>query len=304
MGRQEQKPSAVEEGGIDVAPLLRALWVGRWAIIAITSICTILGIAYALRATEWYQADVVLIQTDGAGASATLGQLGSLASLAGISLGGAGGERAPMAVLRSKSIIKEFIEKRGLVPVLFAEKWDSEAGAWRTPDGAPDIRDAVARFDRKVRSVSEDKNAGVVVLSVTWTDANLAADWANALIDLVNDELRVKAIDEAERNISYLREQMVAHPITALQQSIARVLESEMQKMMMANGSDEYGFKVIDRAFPPKIRARPQRTLIAVSSLAFGFFLSCMFVLIWRGTVGTSNRYALSSNEKKALGRE
>jgi len=249
---------------IDLWELWETIWSGRWLIIVITGVFTLGGVTYALLAQEWYKADVVLAPADKkGGAGGALAQFGGLASLAGISLPGAG-EGEPVAVLKSKDFARSFITDLNLMPVLLE---GADFG-----DKKPDIRDAVAAFDG-VRSVAEDKKTGLVTLSIRWKDPDTAAEWANVLVKRLNDRLRTQAQEESERNVAYLQREIAATSVVSLQQSMGRVLEGEMQKLMLARGNEEFAFKVIDRATPPKQRETPKRTLIAlVSMLAGGFF--------------------------------
>ena len=284
-----QAERTVVPGAIDAAPLLRALWSSRWLILGITMVFTAIGTTYALVATEWYQADVVLMQAENR-TPPELSQLGGLANLAGISLTGSSSNQAPLAVLRSREVAREFIEDEKLLALILLNQRgliDDERKKGNV-DRPYDIRDAVATFDKQIRAVTDDKKAGLVTLSITWVDADLAADWANLLVRRVNARMRNQAIIEAEANIKYLREQLSANSIAPLQQSIAGVLESEMRKLMLARGSEEYAFKVIDKAVPPKRRARPQRAVIVAASFMLGLFVSFGYVLAWRGWVANS----------------
>jgi uncharacterized protein involved in exopolysaccharide biosynthesis len=268
---------------IDIAGLLRDLWHGRWFIVATIVVSVSAASAYAFRAKEWWRSEVVLVQAESKSLPSGLSQLGGLASLAGINLGGAGGNsQTPLAVLRSREFARDFIEERGLLTVLFADRWDDIAGQWKQTDPAlqPDIRDAVKFFNEKVRSVVEDKKTGLTTLSITWTDPAASAAWANELVDRINDRLRTQALEESERNIKYLQAEMASTSITALQQSIGKVLESEMQKVLLARGSREFAFKVIDRAVESKTRVRPQRAMLICLALFFGSVISVALVLI------------------------
>jgi len=196
-----------------------------------------------------------------------LGQLGGLASLAGINLGAAGGDsQMPLAVLKSREFAREFIESNNLIPVLLAHKMDSRS--------KPDIRDAVEYFDEEVRAVGQETKTGLITLSITWKDAALSAAWANELAQRANRRLRDQALAESERNVKYLQAQIASTSITSMQQSIGKVLESEMQKMMLARGNDEYAFKVVDKAFEPKKPAVPNKTVIIVASVLLGLLVS------------------------------
>ncbi len=268
-----ENPNPVQyDDEIDLWELWDTIWSGRWLIIAITSIFTLGGVTYALLAQEWYKADVVLAPADAKKSmSGALAQFGGLASLAGISLPGAG-EQEPVAVLKSKEFARAFITDLNLMPVFLK---DAESS------GKPlDIRDAVRVFDTSVRTVSEDKKTGLVTLSIRWKDPDTAAEWANLLVQRLNDRLRQQALAESERNVAYLQKEMATTSVVSLQQSMGRVLEGEMQKLMLARGNEEFAFKVIDRATPPKLRESPKRSLIAIVSLLAGGFLGVLVVFL------------------------
>jgi uncharacterized protein involved in exopolysaccharide biosynthesis len=265
-----KKFGSVEKSGLSVWDIWDALIEGRWLVLSITALFAVAGVAYALLATPWYRAEVILVAADKKSLPGALGQLGGLASLAGVNLA-AGGNQEPLAVLRSKGYARDFITQEGLMPVLL-EGIDS-GGA------PPDIRDAVRRFDR-LRSVSEDIKTGVLTLGVRWKDPSLAAQWANAYVMGVNARLRAQALAEAQRNVEYLQKEIAATSIVSLQQSMGRVLEGEMQKLMLARGNDEFAFKVVDPATPPKFRDSPKRTLVVVASTLAGGLFSLLVLLV------------------------
>jgi uncharacterized protein involved in exopolysaccharide biosynthesis len=255
---------------IDLWQLWDTIWSGRWLIIAITSLFAVGGVTYALIAQEWFRAEVVLAPADKKGGmSGALSQLGGLASLAGVSIGG--GDNNPLAVLKSKDFAREFITDMKLMPVLLRD--------WRG-DKEPDIRDALKFFTEKVRTVTDDKKTGLVTLGVRWKEADTAALWANEMVKRLNDRMRNQALIEAERNVAYLQKEMAATSVVSLQQSMGRVLEGEMQKLMLARGNEQFAFKVIDRATPPKLRDAPKRALIAIVATLAGGFLGILAVFL------------------------
>jgi uncharacterized protein involved in exopolysaccharide biosynthesis len=275
--------NARPEADIDIAALAGVLWRGRWVILLTTLAALVLAAVYVIVAPQRWRSEVVFVQTDSKSMQGALGQLGGLASLAGVDLGAASGgsSQVAMAVLRSKEFAREFIQDNGLAPILLADKWDSVQKQWkeRNPAKQPDVRDAVDYFDRKVRSVSEDKKTGVVTLSITWSNAEEAAKWANALVERVNAKLRTRAQVEAERNIEFLRGEIAASSVNVLQQSLSKVLESEMQKLLLTKGNEEYAFKVVDSATPARKRAWPPKVLILLGSALASLVLSSVFVL-------------------------
>jgi uncharacterized protein involved in exopolysaccharide biosynthesis len=268
---------------IDLWQLWDTIWSGRWLIIAITSLFAVGGVTYALIAQEIYKAEIVLAPADKKGGmSSALSQLSGLASLAGVSVGGGEGSQ-PLAVLKSKDFTREFITDMNLIPVLLG-------GADRGKD-QPDIRDAVRVFEG-IRTVSDDKKTGLVTLSVRWKDADTAALWANELARRVNARLRAEALQEAERNVAYLQKEMAATSVVALQQSMGRVLEGEMQKLMLARGNDQFAFKVIDPATSPKGRESPRRSLIAVVATLLGGFFSLLVIFVLKALRNRPSRPA------------
>jgi len=264
-------PPDAYDDEIDLWQLWDTIWSGRWLIIAVTSLFAVGGVTYALVAQEWYRAEVVLAPADKKGGmSGALSQLSGLASLAGVSVGGGEGSQ-PLAVLKSKDFAREFITDMKLMPILFKDAKPSKE--------QPDIRDAVRVFEG-IRTVSDDKKTGLVTLSVRWKDADTAALWANELARRVNARLRAEALQEAERNVAYLQKEMAATSVVSLQQSMGRVLEGEMQKLMLARGNEQFAFKVIDRATPPKLRDAPKRALIAIVATLAGGFLGILAVFL------------------------
>ncbi len=185
------------------------------------------------------------------------------------------------AVLKSKDFARAFITDLNLMPVLLES---AESG-----DQKPDNLDAVRVFDG-IRVVAEDKKSGLVTPSIRWKDPDIAAEWANLLVKRLNDRLRTQAEAESQRNVDYLQREIAATSVVSLQQSMGRVLEGEMQKLMLARGNEEFAFKVIDRATPPKQRDAPKRTLIALVSLFAGGVFGILAVFVRKAIANRPKR--------------
>ena len=266
---------------ISLRELWGILWRGKWIIIAVTAAFAVASVVYALAQTEWYRAEVLLAPADERSAQGLGGQLGGLAALAGVSVGG-GGSIEPIAVLRSREFARAFIADFDLVPVFFHKEWDAENNAWLgdDPEEHPEIRDAIKYFHENVLKVGEDRDTGLVTLAIEWTDPEVAAEWARELVVRLNEGLRARALNEAETNVSFLQTELGQTSVVTLQQSIGRLLESELQKLMLARGNEEFAFRVIDAASPPKERVRPKRALIAVVGTMLGGMLAVFIVLM------------------------
>jgi uncharacterized protein involved in exopolysaccharide biosynthesis len=61
------------------------------------------------------------------------------------------------------------------------------------------------------------------------------------------------------------------------------MMQTEMEKLMIARGNDEFAFRALDKAQVPKKRVRPQRMLITFASAILGGVLG--LTLIWLGNL-------------------
>jgi uncharacterized protein involved in exopolysaccharide biosynthesis len=261
--------------------LWKILWSGKWRITVIAGVFLIAALAYAVFADQWYRAEALLAPAEEQSQPGLAAQFGGIASLAGINLD-AGDSVEPVAVLQSRAFARAFISDFKLIPVFFSGEWDSAKNRWRDDDagGAPDIRDAVEFFHEKVLKVSKDRATGLVTLAIEWTDPGLAARWANSLVERLNASLRERALREAEHNVAFLETEMAQTNVITLQQSIGRLLENELQKLMMARGNDEFAFRVIDVATTPKDPVWPNALLFGIAGLMVGAILGMFVVLI------------------------
>jgi LPS O-antigen subunit length determinant protein (WzzB/FepE family) len=107
----------------------------------------------------------------------------------------------------------------------------------------------------------------------------VAAQWANALAQRINEQLRSRALRESQQSIDFLRKELSATQEIPLQQTISALLKSELEKQMVARGNPEFAFRIIDMAQPAKSRIRPHRGLIAIGSVMLGVLLGALFVV-------------------------
>ncbi len=273
--------SSASDDKMSLRQIWQILWRGKRSIIVATVLFALGSIAYALFAKEFYRADVLLAPANEQSSPMLGGQLGGLAALAGVNIGEESGVEA-VAVLKSREFARTFIEKYDLLSVFFADDWDAKNELWLADDpaDAPDIRDGVKYFHESILIVSEERSTGLVTLAVEWTDPDVAAEWASILVRRLNDRVRERALLEAETNVSYLQSEMANTTLVTLQESIGRLLETELQKLMLAKGNAEFAFKILDPAVSPKQRVRPKRALTVVVGTLLGGLLGVFAVLI------------------------
>jgi uncharacterized protein involved in exopolysaccharide biosynthesis len=269
---------------ITLDAVFAAAWRRRWLMLACVVLATGLATAAAFVMKPKYLVEVVMIPVKADDArsalSSVVGQLGGLASLAGVALSGGGNKDENIEYLRSHDFAARFIEEENLLPVLFAKKWDAKNGRWNVedPEDVPTISDGVRLLDR-IRTVQEERRTGLVTLSLKWRDRELAARWANLMVERVNRDLRARAIAEAQASIDYLNSEIAKTGVVELRESLYRLYENQVKTIMFAKVRSQYAFKVIDPAFVPDAdrfvqpKRLPMILIGALGGLLGGFVL-------------------------------
>jgi uncharacterized protein involved in exopolysaccharide biosynthesis len=267
-------PGGVWDDAIDLRRLYALLCNKIWQILLFATVITLLAVVYVIVAEEWYRAEVLVAPSDEQAQSALASRLGGLAVLAGIG-GGEGKRVEAVATLRSRKLAAEFVIENDLVKVFFDDQWDAAAGRWKTENlgSQPDITDAVRYLHEVILNVAEDRATGLVTVSVEWKDPEVAAIWADDLVRRANAAMRNLALRDAERNVTYLKNALKNNTVVSLQQTLTSLLESELQKLMLAQGEEEYAFRVIDPPVPQKEPVRPRRELLVLAAMFFGLAL-------------------------------
>lgn len=279
------QPTVVEEE-ISFLEIWHILVRFRVMILSIILVSTLASALFALMMTPAYRAAIQVAPVSEKGSNSRIaGQLGELAGLTGltgINMEEGSKKNESIATLKSRRFTEQFIKDEKLLPVLFHNSWDTENQRWNgtDPEDVPTLEDAWRLFDKKIRRISEDRSAGLVVLSIEWEDPAEAARWANDLIHRVNEMLRKKAAAESESAISYLQEQLGKTSVVELRQVVNRLIESEMKKIILANITREYAFRVIDPAVVPEEPFKPMVPLMTVLGTILGAMLGVILALI------------------------
>jgi uncharacterized protein involved in exopolysaccharide biosynthesis len=277
----------------DLSLLAISRFLGRH--IAVLSVFVVIftagAVALAFILKPMYRSEVVVSPADtSSGLGGDLGGLGGLASLAGINIGGAGGKKSDeaLAYLRSRLFTAEFIQRHGLMPIIYAKKWDAARNQWRDPEDPPTIADGVDRFSKKIRQITEDKRTGIVTIAVIWSDRFAAAEWANLLVAEADKALRERAIAEQNRSLDYLKAEAAQTSTVEIGNAISKLTETELKNAMVARTRDAYAFKVVDPAVPAdrKDHDSPNKPLIVVMGAILGFLIGVIVAAVRQRRAG------------------
>lgn len=295
-----QQTAADDE--IDLRELFAVIWQGKWIIIAVTAVFAIASVLYALSLPNIYKSEALLApasEQKGAGLS---GQLGGLAALAGVTLGsGAGVDKTALAieVVKSRDFLGRFIAQRIQLQDLMAVKsWDlttntlkydpelynPQTQQWlrevKPPKQAePSLQEAYKELSEAL-SIEQDGATGMVRLSIEHQSPYVAQRWVQMLIADLNLEMKTRDIEEAEKSIAYLQQQISQTNIADLRTALYSLIEEQTKTLMLANVRDEYALKVIDSAIVPEEKARPARAILVIVCTFLGGFIALFAVIL------------------------
>lgn len=270
---------------LTVLQLVRRGW---RAILVIFLAVTAVSVAAAVLITPVYQGDVLVsyIAEDesSSGLASLASQFSGIAPLAGLDLSSSSGNRAEaVAILSSRQLSVQFIEQHNLLPALFPDWWDAQAGSWRVAESeVPTMADGFQVFDEDVREVAEDKTTGLIRVSIAGHQRERVAEWANALVRDANEQIRQRALRESQYTIKFLQNEFARTELLEIRQAISRVLEAEISKATLANVREEFAFRVIDPAVTPESDefVWPNRPLVIGLGIVLGLALGFAYVLL------------------------
>lgn len=301
-----------EEDIIDLRELFAELWRRRWRIALFPVAFGLAMLIYVLSVDNIYRATVVLAPADseaGRGLAGLASQFGGLASLAGISIGsGESGTVNALAIMRSESFVRKFIKDVDGKKQIYPDQWDAQNNEWLPPgslDSAlasiksvmtgnakkseryadpnePTDTSIYEEFTSDYFKVSEDKKTGLITVSMETRDPELSVRWASRIVEMLNSTMRIEAMNQAEKSVAFLENELKNTQIVEMQKSINQLIEAQIKTKMMANVSEEYAFKTLAPAVVPEKQVFPKRFIMLIGSVFLGFVFGVgVFVLMF-----------------------
>lgn len=291
-------PDGTHDETLDAREFLALLHRRKWLILSAVALCAAAFWAAALMMTPTYRVTTVLApaRTEGGlgGLGGGLGQLGGLAALAGVSIGGGDGStEEALAVLSSDEFTQRFIIQENLLPKLYASLWDEAAGQWKVgPSKQPTLARAAKRFSTRVRGIARDRKTGLVTLSIDWHDRQQAFEWNHKLVAMLNEEMRRRAMTDADNYIAYLESELASTTLVDTRLAVSRLLEAQVKQRMMAKVTREYAFRIVDSGMVPDADdpVRPKKLQMFLLGPAVGLVLGVGYVLLAWALGGTGPR--------------
>jgi len=262
-------------GGADIVQVIRFV-LRNYALILGLSIA--LGVAVYVGSafiTPIYRSEVLVVPAEeatGSSMSAMLSNIGSIGRLAGLKGTGPTRKDEALAMLKSRAFVSRFMEASNAYAVLYPEAWDDETGDWKAGRQPPSEQDRYLRFVESVLKVSENKQTGIVRIGIELDDRLAASRWANEIVRLLNERFREYVAAEAQRSIEYLYSELEKASSMELRQVIHRLIETQVQTIMLTNVRKDFVFRIIDPAVAPDADyyVAPRRALLTFFGLVVG----------------------------------
>lgn len=273
---------AGRESPVDLGDLVRACWPRRWLItiwaISCGSMALVLAFVLPKNYIAWTLLSPRITQQSALGGAGKL--LSQYAGIAGLSISANREQAERIAMLSSRAVVGDFINRDNLLPILFRKKWNSKVNSWRRDVRQPTLYDGIKYFRKHILTVVDKGATGLVVIRIEWQDPRLAAAWANGIVKEVNQYMRLRTIRRAKRHIEFLNARAKEERLISQQQAIAQLMETELGREMVATGSQQYAFRVLDPALVPEKPSFPKPSLWAILGLMFGGLMGSGYALI------------------------
>ena len=276
---------------IDLNELMNVLFGYKRFILVITVIFSLISVIYSLSLPNKYTSSASLMVSDSSsasdGISSMASQYGGLASLAGIAVPTSDTKEKLIfaeETIKSRDFMKILLETNGVLENIIAasdydfgsqeiiydsELYDSVKKEWvyipapgqKIP---PSYLQAHKKFVEEIVRVEIDDETNFMTVEVEHVSPRYAYDLLNLVIEKLNNTTRQKDLDDSKRALNYLEDQLSLIQQADIRKSINRLIESQLETLMLTNVRDEYLIKPLDKAFVPELKSSPRRSIICI----------------------------------------
>ena len=278
---------------IDLAELFSIIWNKKLFISIFTSIAALISVLYALYLQNIYTSSSLLAPTtEDNSLSSQLGSFSGLAGLAGVSLPAGNISNSQIAVKRIESFeffSKYFLPNIKLEDLMAVDEWDAKNNTVVYDDSEfnstsnewsrkPSDQKAYKEYKRAL-SISQEELTGLVYLSMKHKSPVVAQNWVDTIIYNINECMREIDKQDAQNSIDFLNESLKNTNSQSIKVVFAKLMESQMQTLMLASSNEAYVFKTINSPIIPEDKSSPSRALICILGTLLGGILSILIVL-------------------------
>ncbi len=277
--RRDAEP-AEDIGSGDAFGVLRAKW---WKIAGLSLAAGLLALGYTYTRPDLYRASAMI--TPSIEESKQNPALGAIASL-GFQVGGPSKVEDLEILFKSNDLTVRVFSRHDLWPTALGDRFDAKSGTVKPswPDrvlgkgaGKPPGKWDAIRAAKRGLAVAVNRRAGSISLSFESPSPQGSADVVKYYLDEAKNRLQEEALDRANKNKSFIADQ-IGHTVDVLtRERLYAMLGQEMEKEMMARNREQFGFRIIDAPMAPDRKTGPKRAATAVVA----FFLSACALAVY-----------------------
>jgi len=287
---------------INIKNFVLILWKEKITILTSTLLIAVLVVIYSLSLPNIYSSKaLVLPSSNQSEAGSAFGRYSALASLSGVTLPSlsVSSTDEALVILSSFKFFSESFLSEIKLPDLMAEGhwdpsvnkmiydpsiYDEKQNIWvrevSPPKNViPSTQESYRAFIKDFLNVSQDVKTSVISISIKHQSPVIAMEWASLLVELINKELRNDQTKRSLISIDYLNSQMAQTSYNETRLSLSRLIEQEVEKLMLVEANEEYIFKIIEPPIIPDLKSSPSRAIICIIGTILGFVISLLIGL-------------------------
>ena len=229
--------------------------------------------------------------------------LRGIAGLAGISLPASSDElqfELYIAGVHSRFAADKLAARPDLMKQIFAQEWSEKDQEWREPSGfvhglkklikviigipttkwhAPDGSRAQQYLTTHV-AVSQDRNSPIVTLTLDTKDPGLGVNILAFLHQVVDTQLRTKALNRADSYIDYLTKKLQTVTVADYREALTAVLSDQEKTRMMASSDLPFAAEPYESPTSSTWPTSPQPLFVLAGFVGLGVLVSAL-ILLW-----------------------
>jgi|TARA_B110000879_G_scaffold212124_1_gene307044 hypothetical protein len=290
MNKFNDQDKNLEDGIIDFKDIVKAVISHKLLITLLTSFFAIASVCYSLSLPNIYTSKAILSVVDDSSSSSNgLSQFSGIAAFAGVSLpSSSNGSKKYLAIetLKSRDFFSHLITHEFVLPGLVAYRaydleskkisWNNSIYNDSTKEWTlekPSFQQAYMTYSNALNIV-EDIKSGFITISVKHISPEFAFNFLELIINELNLISRQRDIEESNRSLLYLYQQLETTIQSDIKKSINSLIESQLKIQMLANIKEEYLLSKLDKPYIPEKKSSPSRARLCIMGTIFGLFLS------------------------------
>ena len=297
----EENSSSIVIEEIDLVEVLGVVWRGRLFVACVIVISGIASFFFFNSVPNEYKSTAILMptsQSSSGSLSRLASQLGGIAPLIGVQMQGSENKSLiALELMKTWGFLESFIERNKLqVEVYGVIGWDEsknelvidkslydvEQASWVELDSGESLEptswDLFETLADKIQ-VSVDDSSGLVSISVEHYSPHVAKKMVELLVVSINRHMQALDKEEAIKSIKYLKAQIGKTNIAEMHSIFYELIEEQTKKLMLAEVSEEYVFKVLSQPKIAEKKSKPKRALMLIMHVALASVISIIFVI-------------------------